>query len=168
MSSSNTDNQERMYDYHKHNLVYIGDYVKFADGKAGVALGATLLMLGFFGKIAKINGFSDLSFGEYSLLIGLIPLVAACYFFILKVLWPSYPTTSNAYMSWGGIGSFSDSQEYANHLDSKSTDQFIKDMTEQNYNIAKVCLNKYKNLKIGFICLTVGAVIEAISWFFIK
>lgn len=54
MSSTNPNKQEqRLYDYHKYNLVYIGDYIKFADGKAGVALGVTLFMIGFFGKRPK-------------------------------------------------------------------------------------------------------------------
>ena len=167
MDLSTKEDRDRLYDYHKHNLVYIGDNIKFADTKAGVALGATLLMLGFFGKIAKKNGVIGLSFSEYSLLIGLIPLIFACYFFIWKVLWPNYPTSSSAYMSWGGIGSFDNSKAYLNRINPKSDKQIINDMARQNYSLATVCLKKYKNLKLGFISLTTGAIIESISWFFI-
>ncbi|MGY6209512.1 Pycsar system effector family protein [Cytobacillus firmus] len=166
MNFSSKDDRDRLYDYHKHNLVYIGDYIKFADAKAGVALSVTLLMLGFFGKIAKENGFSGLNFWEYSLLIGLIPLLVACFIFILRILWPNYPTGTTAYMSWGGIGSFENSREYLNRLNSLSDKQLINDMAKQNYSLADVCLTKYKNLKLGFKFLTAGAIIETVSWFF--
>lgn len=165
MNLSNNEDQELLYDYHKHNLVYIGDYIKFADAKAGVALGATLLMLGFFGKAAKKNGFGCLSVSELGILLGLIPLAIACYFFVWKVLWPRYTTNSNLYMSWGGIGSFSDKQAYLNHINGIQKDEFLNDMAIQNYSLADVCLKKYKHLKWGFIALTVGASIESISWF---
>ncbi len=165
MDFSNKEDGDRLYDYHKHNLVYIGDYIKFADGKAGVALGAALVMLGFFGSEAKENGFSDIYFWEYGLLIGLVPLIAACYIFLLKVLWPKYPTGTSAYMSWGGIGSFANNKEYLNRINSVSNKQLINDMAKQNHSLAEVCLTKYKNLKWGFIFLTAGAIIETISWF---
>ena len=166
MNLSEKEDRDQLYDYHKHNLVYIGDYVKFADGKAGVGLGAALVMIGFFGKIAKGNGFTHLTFAEYSLLVGLLPLAAACYLFILKVLWPNYPSSTREYMSWGGIGSFLDSQEYINRFNSLSKEQLVKDMADQNHSIAKVCLDKYKNLKKGFFCLTIGTIVETLSWFF--
>lgn len=168
MNLSNLDEAERLYDYHKHNLVYIGDYIKFADSKAGVALGATLIMLGFFGNEAKNIGFSNLSFANYSLLIGLLPLVAACYFFIWKVLWPRYTTDTTLYMSWGGIGSFPNSQAYVDHIKETNDIDFIHDMEHQNFDLARVCIKKYQNLKYGFVCLTIGAIIESLSWFFSK
>lgn len=167
MSSIDSYKQkERLYDYHKHNLVYIGDYIKFADGKAGVALGATLVMIGFFGKKAKANGFDFLSIWDFSLLIGLVPLIISCYFFVWKVLWPRYTKSTDYYMSWGGIGSFKDSEAYLTHIEGVSDDKFLEDMVKQNYSLADVCLKKYKNLRYGFIALTLGVIIETLSWFF--
>ncbi|MCK2005495.1 hypothetical protein MZM54_29505 [[Brevibacterium] frigoritolerans] len=173
MDLSQKEDRDRLYDYHKHNLVYISDYIKFADGKAGVALGATLIMLGFFGNEAKDIGFSNLSFANYSLLIGLLPLVAASYFFIWKVLWPRYTTDTTLYMSWGGMGSFSNSQAYVDHIEGTNIEgtnaaEFLHDMGHQNFDLAKVCIKKYQYLKYGFICLSLGATIESISWFFSK
>jgi|SRR5690625_1388275 len=166
MNSTDSNKKKQLYDYHKHNLVYIGDYIKFADGKAGVALGATLVMIGFFGKKVKENSFDCLSIWDYSLLIGLIPLIISCYFFIWRVLWPRYTTNTTHYMSWGGIGSFKDSKTYLNHLKSVSEDKFLEDMGMQNHSLADVCLKKHKNLRYGFISLTLGASIETLSWFF--
>ncbi|QBP43172.1 Pycsar system effector family protein [Paenisporosarcina antarctica] len=159
------ENTERLFDYHKHNLVYIGDYIKFADGKAGVALGATLVMLGFFGKAAKEQGFNNLSFNQFGLLLGLIPLVLACYFFIWRVLWPRYTTDSNLYMSWGGIGSFTSSDIYVNFLGRVVDEDFLRAMGRQNYSLAQVCVKKYKYLKFGFTWLTIGMIFEGVFWF---
>lgn len=166
MDFESNEDRDRLYDYHKHNLVYISDYIKFADGKAGIALGATLVMLGFFGRQVKKNGFTDLTFAEYSLILGLLLLVGAIYVFMLKVLWPKYPSDTTAYMSWGGIGAFPNSSEYTNRINSLSNEQFINSLADQNYSIARVCLGKYQNLKYGFILMTVGAVIECVSWIF--
>lgn len=168
MDFINKDDRDRLYDYHKHNLSYTGDYIKFADGKAGVALGATLIMIGFFGNQVKENGFRDMSILEYNLLIGLIPLVIASVIFIWLVLWPRYKTKNNDYMSWAGIGSFPDAAAYVNQIEGITDEQLIHDMGRQNYSLAKVCIKKYKFLKYGFIALSVGAIIESISWLFIK
>jgi hypothetical protein len=168
MNLTDPESRDRLYDYHKHNLVYIGEYIKFADGKAGVALGATLLMLGFFGKEAKGNGYNCLSISEVGLLLGLIPLIIACYFFIWRVLWPRYTTDATLYMSWGGIGSFLNSSSYVNHIEEVPDIDFLRDMGHQNYSLADVCIKKYKCLQNGFIWLTIGAILESISWFFTK
>ncbi|MEI5898020.1 hypothetical protein [Bacillus albus] len=168
MDLSQKEDRDRLYDHHKHNLVYIGDYIKFADTKAGVGLGAALVMLGFFGNEAKNIKFSSLSFWDYSLLVGLSPLIVTCYFFIWKVLWPRYTTDITLYMSWGGIGSFPNTQAYVSHIEQVEDAELIHAMGNQNYSLAQVCIKKYLNLKYGFISLTIGAVIETVSWFFSK
>lgn len=53
MNKESEEKKSMLYEYHKHNLMYISDYIKFADTKAGVALGANLLMLGFYGQQLK-------------------------------------------------------------------------------------------------------------------
>jgi len=38
---------EDQFDYHKHQSVYISDYIKFADAKAGISLGAVGVLFAF-------------------------------------------------------------------------------------------------------------------------
>lgn len=161
-----TDNEKLKFDYHKHNLIYISDYIKFADTKAGVALSLNLLLLGFFGKEAKGNRYNNLSLSDVGLYISLILLFISAFLFIWKILWPRYTTNTDFYMSWGGIGSFSNSNDYIAKIESKDSETFIKDMAIQNYDISKVAVKKYFFLKCGFSCLSFGAVLGLISWFF--
>lgn len=165
MDLEKQDDKNRLYDLHKHNLVYISDYIKFADGKAGVALGIAFIMIGFFGNEAKKNGFTCLTFPEAGLFVGLLPLILACYFFIWKVLWPRYKKDPNLYMSWSGIGSFSNSQDYVKKIEEASDEELLLEMAHQNYNLAQVCLQKYKYSRYGFIAFTIGAIIESVCWF---
>jgi len=158
-------NDGQKYDYHKHNLVYISDYIKFADTKTGVALSLNLLLLGFLGAESKGRGITNLSILDVGMYLSLIILLTSVFFFIL-ILWPRFSKNTDLYMSWGGIGSFSNSKDYIERLDSKSKEAFLKDLAIQNYELSKVAIKKYFYLKLGFTCLTVGAVMGLISWFF--
>ncbi|WP_214877070.1 Pycsar system effector family protein [Exiguobacterium sp. CH10] len=76
MSERKNEKEPNLYDYHKHNLIYISDYIKFADAKAGVALGANLLMLGFYGQqLKKIDFLSLFLRNDVQLMIA-IPILA--------------------------------------------------------------------------------------------
>lgn len=161
-----TENEKLKFDYHKHNLIYISDCIKFADTKAGVALSLNLLLLGFLGKEAKGNGYNNLSLSDVGLYISLILLLISAFLFIWKILWPRYTTNTDFYMSWGGIGSFSNSNDYIAKIESKDVEIFIKDMAIQNYDISKVAVKKYFFLKCGFFCFSFGTVLGLISWFF--
>lgn len=156
--------KEQLFDYHKHNLSYISDNIKFADTKAGVALGIALVMIGFFGSETKDNGLNDISIQQVGLISGLILLIIAISCLILGVLWPRYSTNTDFYLSWSGIGSFNNADEY---LEKINQTNFINDMARQNYDLAYVCLKKYKRLKCGIIFLTVGAILVNFSWFFL-
>lgn len=161
---------KQSYDYHKHNLIYISDYIKFADAKAGVALSLNLVLLGFLGAEAKGIGLKNLSLLEVGLYMSLLLLLAAVYIFIWKILWPRYPNSTDYYMSWGGIAAFSTKDDYLNRLKQKceNEEEFLKDMAIQNYDLARVATKKYFFLKVGFIFLTVGGLLGITSYFFSK
>lgn len=159
--------EQKMYDYHKHNLVYIGDYIKLADTKASIALSLNLLLIGFLGKESKNIGFDSLSIGDVGIYISLIFLLISAFFFIFKILWPRYSKSTDYYMSWGGIGSFSNKKDYLDRLGSKSVEEFIEDMAIQNYELSKVAVAKYFYLRISFTFLSIGTLIGLLSWIFV-
>lgn len=161
-----TDEQKQLYDYNKYNSNYISDYIKFADAKAGVALSLNLLLIGFFGKFSKDVGFNNLSVSDVGLYLSLISLLISAYFLIYKILWPRYLKGTDYYTSWAGIGSFSNCHDYVERLTSKNQDDFIKDLAIQNYELSKVALAKYFNLKVSLIFLSTGTLIGLLSWFF--
>lgn len=165
MDLENLDDRNLLVEYHKHNLVYIGDYIKFADAKAGVAISANLIALGFFGNKIKENNYVITSLSEIYLLIGVLILASASFIFG-KVLWPRYLLDKEYYMSWGGIAAFRDSEEYINQIHSQSYQDFSKGMAEQNRALALICARKYENLRIGFELLAIGITLSSLSWFF--
>lgn len=161
-----TDEQKMIFEYHKHNLIYIGDYIKFADTKAGVALSLNIVLVGFLGMESRDIGFKNMLLADVGKYLSLILLIVSAIFFIWKILWPRYSKDTSLYMSWGGMGAFSSSNDYLNVISTKNVTEFINDMAVQNYDLAKVATKKYSYLKLGFSFLSAGAIIGLLSWFF--
>lgn len=86
MSERNDEKVRTLYDYHKHNLIYISDYIKFADAKAGVALGANLLMLGFYGQQLKKIDFLSLFLRNDVQFMLTIPILAIIFTLLFHFL----------------------------------------------------------------------------------
>lgn len=164
-SLTNIQEFNRLYDYHKHNLVYIGDYIKFADTKAGVAISANLILLGFFGNIAKENNYTETSLSEFFLIIGVLSLTCASFFFG-NVVWPRYSLHKEYYMSWGGISAFENDEEYMTLIHNQTNEEFLEGMAKQNRALANVCVLKYGQLRNGLIIFMIGLIISLLSWFF--
>jgi hypothetical protein len=164
---------QEQFEYHKHTSVYISDYIKFADTKAGVAISVTglLIAFSFITLKNKVSGKSiytlltDWSF--YPQLLSIL-LLAYGLKYLLFTIWPRYLVDKNIYHSWGGIGAFSKSSEYIEFLDEKIQDknQFLNEFAEQNHALAVVCVKKYSNLKPGFFWIALGAIIGGVGWFF--
>lgn len=168
MDKTQKEVRDRLYDYHKHNLVYIGDYIKFADQKAGVAITINIALIGFYVHYLKGANLEENILAKVFLILGIIGLLLSIITLLFKVLWPRYSSDKNLYMSWGGISAFDKAQDYSSVFSSINEEDFIKDMETQNYEVAKVCMKKYKYLKLGFIFLSIGTLVSSIAWFFDK
>ncbi|WP_214825412.1 Pycsar system effector family protein [Exiguobacterium sp. s28] len=99
-----------LYDYHKHNLIYINDYIKFADAKAGVALGANLLMLGFYGQQLKNTDFWSLFLrSDVQLLlviaISVVVLTLLIHFFIFNFIGEQIQKNAS-FLNFSSVGSY--------------------------------------------------------------
>ncbi|RNF38874.1 Pycsar system effector family protein [Planococcus salinus] len=165
MDSSSPEKIERLYDYHKHNLVYIGDYIKFADTKAGVAISANLILLGFFGNIVRENNYTETSLSEFFLIIGVLFLALASFFFGI-VVWPRYSINKEYCMSWAGITAFENDEEYTTLIHNQTNEEFLEGMAKQNRALANICVKKYKYLRTGLIIFMIGIIISLLSWVF--
>ncbi|MDF9845018.1 MULTISPECIES: hypothetical protein [unclassified Paenibacillus] len=155
----------REFDYHKHNSVYISDYIKFADTKAGIALGFNIALIGVFAKTLKSSWvITALKLSDLLLMVALLLLIVSLYYILYRVLWPRYVKNTQLYHSWGGIGSFSNINDYYSHLIQQPEGQFLKDMAAQNYSLAHVCIKKYRNFERAMIFLTSGAISGVAGW----
>ncbi|MDU7472354.1 MAG: DUF5706 domain-containing protein [Paenibacillus macerans] len=161
-------NSNLEFDYHKHNSVYISDYIKFADTKAGVALGINVALIGIFAETLKSSWtITALKLSDLFLMVSLLSLIVALYYILWRVLWPRYVKSTELYLSWGGIGSFPTKEDYYNHLKQQPEAQFLKDLATQNYSLAQVCIKKYRNFERAVIFLTMGAISGVAGWLLI-
>lgn len=158
----------REFDYHKHNSVYISDYIKFADAKAGAALGLNVALIGLFAKTLKSSlTITALKLSDLLLMVSLLLLIVALYYILWRVLWPRYVKSTQLYLSWGGIGSFPTMDDYYSHLLQQTDAQFLKDLAAQNYSLAQVCIKKYRNFERAVMFLTIGAISGVAGWLLI-
>lgn len=164
---------DKQYDYHKQTSVYISDYIKFADAKAGAALTVVIVVLSFFIKDLhehewKRNSLASF-FSDWKIYIHVFPLVILGYglVFLLLTIWPRYKTEINSYQSWGGIAAFPSEQDYIIELTTRFQDEdlFLLDMISQNHTLAGICKTKYTKLRYGFIWSSIGIVLYGMIWF---
>lgn len=164
---------QEQYDYHKHTSVYISDYIKFADTKAGVAISVAGLLFAysFITLKDKVTNKSPCTLlADWTFYPQLFSILFLAYGlkFLIFTIWPRYLVDKKIYQSWGGIGAFSEPSEYTKFLNQKFEDksQFLHDLAEQNHALAKGCVKKYSNLKSGFFWIVLGTVVGGIGWFF--
>lgn len=153
-------------DYQKQNMNYIGDYIKFTDQKAGISLTVCLALLAFYGALLKKMGLHHVNIWIVGFFIGLLLILAAVYLLIWKVIWPRYVKGDQNYLSWSGIATFDNSNDYAKRMLQINATNLARDLCKQNYELAKVCVHKNDNLRLAFIFLSSGAVLSTLIWFF--
>lgn len=164
-----------LYDHNKHQNLYISDYIKFADGKAGFTFGVATLLFGYFiiewKHIWEKKGITDPivlnNWLFYGYLIGLVLLAIGIVFLILTV-WPRYVIDRTFYHSWGGISAFDENRpadyQAAVRRKIQSPSTFLDDMMTQNHTLAWVCRKKYTSLRRGYFFLAVSFAVTGITW----
>lgn len=156
--------EEKLFDYNKHNLVYIGDYIKLADQKASIALTINVALIGFFINYLRDANWTDSNQYKIALIVGILLLMWSASILLFKVLWPRYNSNTSEYMSWGGIAAYSNSADYAKKLKESEERVFIDDMAKQNHALARVCAVKYKFLKYSFVVFVAGILFSGFAW----
>ncbi|WP_339196682.1 Pycsar system effector family protein [Solibacillus sp. FSL R5-0449] len=155
---------EKLFDYNKHNLVYISEYIKLADQKANILLTINIALIGFFANYLKNANLDENVITKVFLIIGVVILIISASIILIKILWPRYNLNVNEYMSWGGIAAHLDKDSYTAKIKDKEFDTFLKDMAEQNYALANVCKAKFKYLKMSTWFFSTGILVVGISW----
>lgn len=145
---------------------YVGDYIKFADQKAGVLSTAILALIGFFIVNFKSSGFHITNGWDWGLVVGLSFLIVSEFYLLAGVIWPRYSRSKRQYMSWGGISSFNTAEKYIEKLRDTDEHGFVEDMAKQTYDLSRVSGSKYKSLRLGFVWFVPGLIISSVCWFF--
>lgn len=155
---------EKLFEYHKSNLIYIGEYIKLADQKASILLTINIALIGFLFNYLKTNDLPENVFCKISLPIGVSILIVTAILIISKIIWPRYVSNKDYYMSWSGVAAYDSSTDYSSVLKNTEKEKFLDDMAEQNHAIAKVCEKKYFWLKISSFLFCIGTALSGISW----
>jgi hypothetical protein len=161
----------KQFDYHKHQSVYISDYIKFADGKAGITLSVVGVLFAFFsvqmkGWLGKDGSMKPLEVWPlYAYLVFLLGMIVGMYC-LGKVIWPRYKIDRSLYHSWGGIGAFNTGDEYVAELKSKfqNQDNFLNELMKQNWALGDVCKKKYFWIRLAYIILGISIVGAGLTW----
>ncbi|MGR5988635.1 Pycsar system effector family protein [Bacillus sanguinis] len=140
MEQNNTQLESAtLFDYHKHNLVYIGDNIKFADGKSGILLTVNIALISFIFQMIKNISFPIQNWHgivlNLSILIALLFLLYSAFQFV-SVLLPRFPKTREYYMSWGGMASFT-LTEYISKISSITHEELLHDMAKTKSRFSK-------------------------------
>ncbi|KOO43082.1 hypothetical protein [Priestia koreensis] len=155
---------EKLFDYNKHNLVYISDYIKLADQKASVLLTVNIALIGFIFNFLKKSDLNINIINKVFIILGVISLIISGSIIILKIIWPRYNLDANHYMSWAGISAHSNEDIYIDKVVNKEFTDFVQDMLKQNFDLAIVCKAKYKFLKISTWFFIIGLLVTGIAW----
>ncbi|MEK4853865.1 Pycsar system effector family protein [Paenibacillus sp. FSL H7-0756] len=167
---SNMD-EEKQFDYHKHQSVYISDYIKFADSKAGITLSVVGVVFAFFSlEMKKLwdKGIAEAPLGYpfYFYLVFLLGIVAGMYF-LGRAIWPRYLIDKSKYHSWGGIAAFDTDDNYVTEMKRKfqNNTNFLEELMKQNHSIATICKKKYFWIRLAYKTLGISVVGASLTWF---
>jgi len=131
-------NRLSIYDFLWQVNAYLNEYIQFADAKAGAVVTFFAVVLGLYTGLWPEES-KNCCFW-LGVVLSLLPIIAA-----LVVITPRLTKGSDqGVIFWGHIVGFEDLDQYANAV--KSAD-FIKEITQQNYFLAKIAQLKYRWLK---------------------
>lgn len=163
------------YDYHKHQSVYISDYIKFADAKAGATLGVAGVFFAFFANELKglwKKGFNESVYHHwpfYAYGISLVVLGIGI-LYLMSTIWPRYKIDKEYYHSWGGIAAFNLADDYKSALKRElmGEEEFLESLAAQNYTLATICKTKYRKLRWAYFFLGCGVIISGATWILVS
>lgn len=167
---------------------YITDYIKFADAKAatlltflGVSLGALFSLVKY--TLAKSNEANMLNykmviFFVFGVVLAFTLLFAVCTILdIFKTIKPDSSTSTSSLNSFPYIASIDSAEKYLEEVKTidEAGDKISTEYTKHNWEISKVCQDKYGNLSsatdnfkffiIGMvILLTITTIVLFISY----
>ncbi|WP_342477625.1 Pycsar system effector family protein [Paenibacillus sp. FSL H7-0350] len=167
----NNADENFQFDYHKHQSVYISDYIKFADAKAGITLSVVGVLFAFFSLEMKDlwkDGITDAlhDYPFYLYLVFLLGMAAGMYF-LSRVIWPRYSIDKSLYHSWGGIGAFNTSNDYVTEMKRRfqNKNAFADELMKQNHALAIICKKKYFWIYLAYKTLGISIIGAGLTWF---
>lgn len=141
-----------------HN--YIREYIRNADQKAAFFFAATTALLAFLhSQNATGRWFKDVRSWSFVDALAFFAMVglgsSACV--LLAVVFPRLKGSRRGILFFNAIAEHDSSMEYADEVLHRSPQEIIRVKLQHSYDLAKVCTNKYRHLRVGFWIGSIGA-----------
>lgn len=141
--------------------VYLQDLIRLADQKATFFFAGGTALLAFLYNsevLMYLNG----SPMEWNLvdIIGLVATVSiiVSVFAAMLVVVPETRGSRRGFIFWGAIPEFLYPEKYANELSSLDEKQVAQEFATHSFELANICVQKYKKLKVSVISGLIGVI----------
>lgn len=117
-------------------------YIRVADNKASILLSGLVAYLGLSSSVIGANFRSE---GWVFLIVGGISVLSAVVgiYYAAKAVYPNTPPTPQGLIMWESIVEKGE-KGYREEIRSKSSDELLNELIDENYQLAKVNNSKYK------------------------
>lgn len=157
----NLDNKE----FSRLTQNHLNGYIKLANQKASILLTAQLAFLGIFISTLRRPGIGDDKTLLWMTILTILSALTAA-LFAARTIYPNTPETNRGLLLWYSIKQKGLSQ-YKSEINDADSEVLLDELIEENFQLAKVADEKYKNLRYSiqstgvmvFSSLLVGAAI---------
>jgi len=147
---------------------HLNQYIELADRKASILLSALIAYLGIsFGVISSTWIGSGLIYKIASVVTVGTALFAVT--FAAGAVYPNTPKTPQGLILWDSIADWT-REQYMDEIFSKSEEDLLEELIDENYQLAEVNVKKYSRVKYAILCtgITVFFGLLTISVFIIN
>jgi hypothetical protein len=125
---------------------HLNKYIAAADQKASILLTGQFAFLGLTATaVNDIIKTAESAFWVLSVGTAVSGVIAA--FFAIVVIYPRTPSPEKGFIYWGNILSHGSPDKFQQEVNSLSDDEILKELSIQNYMLAKVADRKYDHLR---------------------
>lgn len=121
------------------------EYIKLADSKASVLLSAQIAYLAIFGNLVGNSWGSESVIFKFMSILTIVFVVIAIVF-ATRAVYPNEPETDLGLIHWKSIISRS-SDEYRDDVRNTTQEEFVDELVDESYQLAKVTDEKYRNIR---------------------
>jgi len=124
-------------------------YIRVADSKSSILLSG---LVAYFGLSLSVIG-TNLGNGGVPFLIAVgISVFSALVgiYFAARAVYPSTPATTQGLVMWESIVEQS-KDDYRKKMESKTSDELLEELIDENYQLAKVNDKKYRQVRLALL-----------------
>ena len=148
-----------------HIHCYVREYIALADKKAGFVFAGSAALLAFLyqkgATLQLLVNPGSWRFVDFVGVSALLGVIMSC-FFAISVVFPRLRGSQKGFIFWLSIGKYQNSEAYSTKAQSLSQSEMNRELTSHAYELSKVCVCKYQNIRRSMISGVIGAVLAIV------